>query len=107
MKTSQNSFCTKLFYSFSVYKYRKEGLTECSAKCGNAGTITDKLVCIEDGVRTVDDWYCKGVAKPHVETRPCNRRDCPPQLVLVFMLLKNILGKTLSMVRLYVLLMSR
>ena len=81
--------CIQPSYLFSVYKYRKEGLTECSTKCGNAGTITDKLVCIEDGVRTVDDWYCKGVAKPQVETRPCNRQDCPPQLVFFFNLIET------------------
>ncbi len=63
----------------TVYKYAVDGMTECTESCGSGGMQRPRLVCLEDGVREMEDWYCTGIEKPRVEDVPCNRVDCPPR----------------------------
>uniref|UniRef100_F6Z4P1 Ig-like domain-containing protein n=1 Tax=Ciona intestinalis TaxID=7719 RepID=F6Z4P1_CIOIN len=72
---------TSLRLSLVVYSYEYGEHTPCSASCGDNGLQYRRLMCMEDGVKEVDEWYCIGVTKPNVYMEPCGRRDCPPRFL--------------------------
>lgn len=52
--------------------------TRCSAQCG-PGTQESVAKCIERQTGLVDDAYCKDVAKPKEQIRPCELAPCIPR----------------------------
>uniref|UniRef100_A0A8C3M1R4 ADAMTS like 3 n=1 Tax=Chrysolophus pictus TaxID=9089 RepID=A0A8C3M1R4_CHRPC len=53
----------------------------CSANCGNSGTRSRKLQCMNSEEQKVNESFCRDVQKPAVIYQSCNRDDCPARWV--------------------------
>uniref|UniRef100_A0A8C2UB35 ADAMTS like 3 n=1 Tax=Coturnix japonica TaxID=93934 RepID=A0A8C2UB35_COTJA len=53
----------------------------CSASCGNSGTRSRKLQCMNSEEQKVNESFCRDLQKPAIIYQSCNRDDCPARWV--------------------------
>ncbi|XP_013812745.2 ADAMTS-like protein 3 [Apteryx mantelli] len=63
------------------YKWEYAEWSTCSASCGNSGTRSRRLQCMNSEKQKVNESLCKELQKPVTTYQSCNRCDCPARWV--------------------------
>ncbi|XP_026712235.1 ADAMTS-like protein 3 isoform X1 [Athene cunicularia] len=59
------------------YKWEYAEWSTCSASCGNSGTRSRRLQCMNAEKQKVNESLCRELQKPVITYQSCNTDDCP------------------------------
>uniref|UniRef100_A0A8D0L1A5 ADAMTS like 3 n=1 Tax=Sphenodon punctatus TaxID=8508 RepID=A0A8D0L1A5_SPHPU len=65
------------FFLSAEYKWDYGEWNPCSATCGNSGTHSRRLQCVNGDAHKVNESLCQASQKPVVSYQSCNIHDCP------------------------------
>ncbi|XP_074901238.1 ADAMTS-like protein 3 isoform X1 [Buteo buteo] len=63
------------------YKWEYAEWSTCSASCGNSGTRSRRLQCMNAEKHRVNESLCRELQKPGIIYQSCNTDDCPARWV--------------------------
>ncbi|KFW10919.1 ADAMTS-like 3, partial [Eurypyga helias] len=63
------------------YKWEYDEWSTCSATCGNSGTRSRRLRCVNAERQRVNESLCRELPKPAIIHQLCNTDDCPARWV--------------------------
>ncbi|XP_010127611.1 PREDICTED: ADAMTS-like protein 3, partial [Chlamydotis macqueenii] len=63
------------------YRWEYAEWSTCSASCGNSGTRSRRLQCMNAEKQKVNESLCRELQKPVIIYQPCNTDDCPARWV--------------------------